>query len=83
MLAVKNNGTANATNITLNGAIPNNTTFSANAYGAGMGVQVNGVAMTNAADADAATVSGGSITVIISTLAPGATTQVKFKTTVN
>ena len=82
-LSVKNNGTANATNITLNGAIPNNTTFSANAFGAGMGIQVNGVAMTNASDADAATVSGGSITVVIGSIAPGATSQIKFKTTVN
>lgn len=82
-LSIKNNGTANATNITLNSAIPNNTTFNANAYGAGKGVQIDGVAKTNASDGDGATVSGGSITVIIATLAPGATTQISFKTAVN
>ena len=82
-LSVTNNGTSNATNITLNSAIPNNTTFSANSYGAGMGVQVNGAAKTNASDGDGVTVSGGSITVTISTLASGATTQITFKTVVN
>ncbi|MGA9406911.1 MAG: hypothetical protein WBW71_07245, partial [Bacteroidota bacterium] len=82
-LSVKNNGTANATGITLNTAIPNNTTFNANGYGTGMGVQIDGVAKTNASDGDGVTVSGGSITVTISTLAPGVTTQIKFQTTVN
>jgi uncharacterized repeat protein (TIGR01451 family) len=82
-LSVKNNGTANATNITFNGAIPNNTTFSANGYAAGKGVQVNGVAKTNASDGDEVTVSGGSITVTINSIAPGATTQINFKTAVN
>jgi uncharacterized repeat protein (TIGR01451 family) len=82
-LSVKNNGTANATNITFNGAIPNNTTFSANGYAAGKGVQVNGVAKTNASDGDEVTVSGASITVTINSIAPGATTQINFKTAVN
>jgi len=82
-ISIKNNGTANATNITLNTAVPANTTFNANAYGAGMGVQVNGVAMTNAADADAVTVSGTSITVTIASIAAGATTQIVYQTTVN
>lgn len=82
-LSVRNNGTSNATNITLNTAIPDNTTFNANGYGAGLGVQVDGVGKTNASDGDGVTYSGGSITVTISTLAPGITTQIKFKTTVN
>ncbi|HTR81766.1 MAG TPA: hypothetical protein VMM58_09065 [Bacteroidota bacterium] len=82
-LSIKNNGTANATNITFNTGIPSFTTFSTNAFGAGMGVQVDGVAKTNAADGDGVTVSGSSITITISTIAPGATTQVKFKTTIN
>jgi hypothetical protein len=82
-LSVRNNGTSNATNITLNTAIPNNTTFNANGYGAGLGVQDDGVAKTNASDGDGVTYGGGSITVTISSLAPGTTTQIKFKTTVN
>lgn len=82
-LSVKNSGTANATNITLNTGIPNNTTFNANGYGAGMGVQIDGVAKTNASDGDGVTVGGGSITVTITSLAPGVTTQIKYQTTVN
>jgi hypothetical protein len=80
---VKNNGTSNATSIILNTAIPNNTTFSANGYGAGLGVQVDGIAKTNASDGDGVTYGAGSITVTISTLAPGITTQIKFKTAIN
>jgi Domain of unknown function DUF11 len=82
-LSVRNIGTSNATNITLNTAIPNNTTFSANGYGGGLGVQVDGVPKTNASDGDEVTYGGGSITVTISTLGPGTTTQIKFKTAVN
>jgi uncharacterized repeat protein (TIGR01451 family) len=82
-LSVRNIGTSNATNITLNTAIPNNTTFSANGYGGGLGVQVDGVPKTNASDGDEVTYGGGSINVTISTLGPGTTTQIKFKTTVN
>jgi len=82
-LSVTNNGSANATNITLNSAIPNHTTFSDNAYGAGMGVQINGVPKTNAADGDGVTVSGGSITFTVSSVAPGTTTLITFKTVVD
>jgi len=82
-LSVRNNGTSNATNITLNTAIPNNTTFNVDGYGVGFGVQVDGVPKTNASGDDEVTYGGGSITVTISTLSPGTTTQIKFKTTVN
>ena len=81
-LSVTNGGTANATNITLNSAIPNNTTFSSNSYGTGMGVEVDGVPKTNASDGDNVTVSGGSITVTITSLTPGTTTHITFKTVV-
>jgi|GEM_PF-992128 len=82
-LSVTNKGTSNATSITLNTAIPNNTTFSNDSYGVGMGVEINGVPKTNASDGDGVTVGGGSITVTITALASGATTQITFKTTVN
>ena len=81
-LSITNNGTANATNITLNSAIPCDTQRQRLRSGYGC-PQVNGVAKTNAADGDGVTVSGGSITITINTIAPGATTQIAFKSVVN
>jgi len=82
-LKYSNTGTSLAKTIVLTYTIPGNTAFVANGYGAGAGIEVNGVPKTNASDADEATVSGTTITVMFPTLSPGTQKQVKFKTVVN
>ncbi|MDE3058226.1 MAG: DUF11 domain-containing protein, partial [Bacteroidota bacterium] len=84
-VTVINNGTANATSVVLTNASPNNTTFAPNAYGAGSGVQVDGVAKTNASDSDEVTVSGGTITVNLGIMQPGVLHEhiIHFKNVVN
>ncbi|MEW5797471.1 MAG: fibronectin type III domain-containing protein [Bacteroidota bacterium] len=82
-LKYSNVGTSNATSVVLTYTIPGNTTFLTNGYGAGTGIELNGVAKTNAADADEVSVSGSNITVTLSSLTPGTQKQVKFKTVVN
>jgi uncharacterized repeat protein (TIGR01451 family) len=82
-LKYRNTGTSNATTVTTAYTIPSNTTFVVNGYGALSGIEVNGVAKTNASDADEVTVSGSTITITFATLQPGVYKQVKFKTIVN
>jgi len=72
-----------ATTITVTDAMPANVTFQANTYGAGDGIQVDGVAQTNAADADQGTFAANTVTVTIPSLAPGASSTIKFRVSVN
>jgi len=82
-LKYRNIGTSNATSVTATYTIPGNTTFVLNGYGAGTGTTVNGVPMTNDADADEVTISGSTITVTFSQLSPGSYKQLNFKTILN
>jgi Domain of unknown function DUF11 len=79
----KNTGTSNATSVVMTNDSPNNATFLANAYGSGKGVQLDGVAKTNASDGDEVTVSGSTILVSISSMPAGTVHIVKFKAIVN
>jgi uncharacterized repeat protein (TIGR01451 family) len=72
-----------ATTITVTDVMPANVTFQPNTYGAGDGIQVGGVAKTNASDADEGTFGAGTVTVTIPSLAPGASSVIKFQVAVN
>jgi len=72
-----------ATTITVTDVMPANVTFQPNTYGAGQGMQVGGVAQTNAADADQGTFAANTVTVTIPSLAPGASSVITFRVAVN
>jgi uncharacterized repeat protein (TIGR01451 family) len=72
-----------ATSISVTDVLPGNVTFQPNTYGAAQGIQVGGAPLTNAADADAATFAAGTVTVTIPSLAPGASSVIKFRVAVN
>ncbi len=82
-LKYSNNGTSNATSVSAVYTIPANTTFLANGFDVGKGIEVNGTAKTNASDGDEVTVAGTTITVTFATVSPGSYKQIKFKTIVN
>jgi uncharacterized repeat protein (TIGR01451 family) len=73
----------NATTITVTDVMPANVTFQPNTYGAGQGIQLGGVAQTNAADADQGTFAANTVTVTIPSLAPGASSVITFRVAVN
>jgi len=72
-----------ATTITVTDVMPANVTFQTGTYGAGDGIQVDGVAQSNAADADQGTFAANTVTVTIPSLAPGASSVIKFRVAVN
>jgi hypothetical protein len=63
--------------------LPGNVTFQTGTYGAGNGIQVDGVAKTNAADGDNGSFAAGTVTVTIPSLAPNASSVIKFRVAVN
>ncbi len=79
----RNSGTSNATTVVLTYTVPSNTSFVTAAFGAGKGIEVNGVGKTNASDGDEANISGSIITVNFTTQPPGAFKIVKFKAVIN
>jgi uncharacterized repeat protein (TIGR01451 family) len=76
-LTYANTGSASATTVVIRDTIPTTVTYVASS------VKVNGVAKTDAADADNATVASGVITVSIGTVAAGASGTITFDATVN
>jgi uncharacterized repeat protein (TIGR01451 family) len=72
-----------ATTISVTDVMPANVTFQPNTYGAGNGIDLGGVAQTNAADADQGTFAAGTVTVTIPSLAPGASSVITFRVAVN
>ena len=83
-LTITNSGTGNATSLTTSNAIPSNTTFGPNSYGVGYGILVDGVAKTNAVDADGASFSANTVTVGPATVNGGGGTKiVKYRVAVN
>jgi uncharacterized repeat protein (TIGR01451 family) len=72
-----------ATTISVTDVLPGNVTFQPNTYGAGQGIDLGGTPLTNASDADAGTFAAGQVTVTIPTLAPGASSVIKFQVAVN
>lgn len=75
-------GTA-ATNLTINDVLPATVTFAPDTYGAGQGIQVDGTPLSNAADADAATFAGSTVTVTVPSLAVNSSVVIRFRATVN
>ncbi len=84
-LTITNSGTGNATNLTTSNVIPNNTTFGPNSYGVGLGIQVDGVAKTNAvAGNDGANFNANTVTVESTTVNGGGGTKVvKYRVAIN
>jgi uncharacterized repeat protein (TIGR01451 family) len=83
-LTITNSGLGTATNLSTSNVIPTNTTFLPNAYAAGKGIMIGGVAQTNAADGDngsfvGSTVSASSLTVAGS----GGSVAIKYQVSVN
>jgi uncharacterized repeat protein (TIGR01451 family) len=83
-LTITNNGTGTATNLSTTNVIPTNTTFLPNAYAAGKGIMIGGVAQTNVVDGDngsfvGSTVSASSLTVN----GGGASVAIKYQVSVN
>jgi uncharacterized repeat protein (TIGR01451 family) len=72
-----------ATSISVTDVLPGNVTFQANQYGAGQGIDLGGVAQTNAADADQGTFAAGTVTVTVPSLAPAASAVITFRVAVN
>jgi len=72
-----------ATSISVTDVMPVNVTFQPNTYGAGNGIDLGGVAQTNAADADQGTFAAGTVTVTIPSLAPAASAVITFRVAVN
>jgi hypothetical protein len=59
-------------------------TFNPDTYGPGFGIDVGGVAQSNAADVDAGTFNGtDTVTVTVPALAPGANVVITFQATVD
>ncbi len=82
-LLITNNGTGTATNLSTSNAIPSNTTFATDSYGVGQGIQVDGSAKTNIADADGATYSANTVTAGPFTVAAAGTKTIKYRVTIN
>ncbi len=76
-MVITNSGNATATGMTLTDTIPANTTYVPNT------ITVNGVAKTDAADADGASFAGNVVTVALGALAVSGTATVTFDVTVN
>ena len=75
-ITYSNTGDASATSVVIRDTIPTAVTYVANS------VKVNGVAKTDAADADNATVASGVVTVSLGTVAAGANGTITFDATV-
>jgi hypothetical protein len=63
--------------------MPANVTFQPDTYGVGNGIDLGGVAQSNAADADQGTFAAGTVTVTIPSLAPAASAVITFRVAVN
>ncbi len=72
-----------ATTITLTDVLPANVTFATDTYGVGNGIDLDGVAKTNLADADEGTFGAGTVTVTVPDLNPGVSSTITFRVTVN
>jgi uncharacterized repeat protein (TIGR01451 family) len=72
-----------ATTISVTDVMPANVTFQPNTYGAAQGIDLGGVAQTNAADADQGTFAANTVTVTLPSLAPGASSVITFRVAVN
>jgi uncharacterized repeat protein (TIGR01451 family) len=73
-----------ATALTISDVLQAEVTFNPDTYGVGLGIDVDGSALTNAADLDAATFNGtDTVTVTVPALAPGASVVITFQATVD
>ncbi|MEX2207313.1 MAG: hypothetical protein WEF50_13880 [Myxococcota bacterium] len=72
-----------ATTLTISDVLPGDVTFATDTYGAGFGIDLDGLALSNAVDADAGSEAGGTVTVTVPTLAAGASAVITFQVTVN
>ena len=73
-----------ATSVTLTDVLPGTVTFRPDTYAVGQGISVGGTPRTNTnGDADGADFTTGTVTVTIASLAPGASTVILFRVTVN
>jgi len=72
-----------ATSISVTDVLPATVAFQTGTYGAGNGIQVDGVAKTNAADGDNGSFAAGTVTVTIPSLAPNTSSVIKFRVAVN
>ncbi len=83
-ITITNSGTGNASNLTTSNAIPGNTTFNADSYGSGLGIQVDTFAKTNIVDGDLASFGGNTVTAGPYTVGgSGGTKVIKYQVVVN
>jgi uncharacterized repeat protein (TIGR01451 family) len=72
-----------ATSLTISDVLQADLTFNPDTYAVGQGIQVDGAPMTNAADADAATFAGNTVSVTVPTLAINTSVVIVFRATVD
>jgi uncharacterized repeat protein (TIGR01451 family) len=72
-----------ATALTISDVLSTDVTFRPDTYAVGFGIDVGGVAQSNAADADQGSEAGGTVTVTVPSLAAGASVVITFQVTVD
>lgn len=72
-----------ATTLTISDVLPGDVTFEADTYGAGFGIDLDTVAQSNAVDLDQGSEVGGTVTVTVPSLAPGASAVITFRVSVD
>ena len=72
-----------ATALTISDVLQAEVTFAPDTYAVGQGIRVDGAPMTNAADADAASFAGSTVTVAVPTLAINTSVVITFRATVD
>jgi len=72
-----------ATSLTISDVLQADVTFNPDTYAVGQGIQVDGAPLTNAADVDAASFAGSTVTVTVPTLAINSSVVIVFRATVD
>lgn len=72
-----------ATTLTISDVLPGDVTFEPDTYAVGFGIDLDGVAQSNAADLDQGSEAGGTVTVTVPSLAPGASAVITFRVSVD
>jgi uncharacterized repeat protein (TIGR01451 family) len=72
-----------ATSLTISDVLPGDVSFRPDTYGVGFGIDLDGTAQSNAADADQGSEAGGTVTVTVPSLAADDDAVITFRVTVD
>jgi len=72
-----------ATTLTISDVLPGDVLFEPDTYAVGFGIDLDGVAQSNALDLDQGSEAGGTVTVTVPSLAPGASAVITFRVSVD